>query len=401
MRVQDAPRAPTCSQIVDTHNGFLSLPTELRCHIYDYLLAEPHAITISAGYTTIFGHRIRDRARKVSVPGLPLDFAPLVRSTHDASLLSVATPPEVALDALDACSGRPQLQLPGPLALLRTCRMVNDELTDYMRGRKARRAARAKDTPNAAEDDTEGLSLHVSYPYGVLVLNSLYPSLLTQARRVYICGYYTSAKESDLPLTSSVESNAGLNLTPQSSFAADAPTVRSMYRASANPTPRLRSSRTRLRLDPPLQRQGEPPKTPTTFPAFDKSTSSTALSALSDTLRALFPSTPTPLISLQARILYPGPDSYPSVWSDESSPISHLLRGICGGQIEMQIKRGGIGNGVNMSVKPQPDKRVVSTSWENWRVIEQQRGQPGARRETVGRGREVRTEDLDRFMTGA
>jgi hypothetical protein len=67
----------------------------------------------------------------------------------------------------------------------------------------------------------------------------------------------------------------------------------------------------------------------------------------------------------------------------------------------MQIKRGGIGNGVNMSVKPQPDKRVVSTSWENWRVIEQKRGQAGARRGTVGRGREVRTEDLDRFMTGA
>ncbi|KAJ4335958.1 hypothetical protein N0V95_008737, partial [Ascochyta clinopodiicola] len=357
MRVHEAPRAPAFFPAADTYCGFLSLPTELRCHIYDYLLAEPHAITISAGYTTLFGHRIRDKARKLDVPGLPLDFAPLVRSNHDVALLSVATPPEVALDKEDAWGGgKPQLQLPGPLALLRTCRMVNDELNDYMRGRKARNAARkaartkdAPDTPATASDDTEGLSLYVSYPYGVLVLNHLYPSLLQQARRVYLSGHYTSAKESDLPLDASLDSNAELSLTPQSSFAAATP-VRSMYRATANPTPRLRSSRTRLRLDPPLQRATPPSKSPTTFPAVDKSTSSTALAALADTLRVLFPSTPAPtpckppqLVSLQAHILYPGPDSYSSVWSDESSPVSHLLRGICGGKIDMQVKRGSLG----------------------------------------------------------
>jgi hypothetical protein len=404
MRVKDAPRAPACSPAVDTYCGFLSLPTELRCHIYDYLLAEPHAITISAGYTTIFGHRICDKARKIDVPGLPLDFAPLVRNNHDAALLSAATPPEVALDKEDAWTGgKPQLQLPGPLALLRTCRMVNDELKDYMRGRKARKAARAKDATTPS-DDTEGLSLYVSYPHGVLVLNHLYPSLLKQARRVYISGYYTNAKESDLPLNASLDSAADLSLTPQSSLAATP--VRSMYHATANPTPRLRSSRTRLRLDPPLQRQTSPTKSPTTFPAFDKTTSSTALCALADTLRVLFPSTPAPtpseskpsqLASLQARILYPGPDSYSSVWSDESSPVSHLLRGICGGKIDMQVKRGSLGCGVSVGVAPQPQKRVVSTSWENWRVVEQAPAGLNGRRLT-GRGREVRLSDLDQFL---
>ncbi|XPS90638.1 hypothetical protein M3J09_000076 [Ascochyta lentis] len=410
MRVHDAPRAPACSPAIDMYCGFLSLPTELRCHIYDYLLAEPHAITISAGYTTLFGHRIRDKARRVDVPGLPLDFAPLVRSNHDAGLLSVATTPEVALDKEDAWTGgRPQLQLPGPLALLRTCRMVNDELKDYMRGRKARnaarKAARAKATPASASDDTEGLSLYVSYPHGVLVLNHLYPSLLKQARRVYISGHYTSVKDSDLPLDASLDSNSDLSLTPQSSFAAATP-VRSMYRATANPTPRLRSSRTRLRLDPPLQRTAPPSKSPAAFPAVDKSTSSTALAALADTLCVLFPSTPAPtpckppqLVSLQARILYPGPDSYSSVWSDESSPVSHLLRGICGGRIDMQVKRGSLGCGVSVGVAPQPEKRVVSTSWENWRIVEQATVAPNGRRMTA-RGREVRTEDLDQFLTG-
>jgi hypothetical protein len=420
MRVKDAPRwAPACSPAVDTYCGFLSLPTELRCHIYDYLLAEPHAITISAGYTTVFGHRIRDKARKVDVPGLPLDLAPLVRSNHDAALLSVATPPEIALDRVDTWTGgKPQLQLPGALTLLRTCRIINDELKDYMRGRKARKALRSKNA-STATDDTEGLSLYVSYPHGVLVLNHLYPSLLKQARRVYISGYYTdTAKETELPLNASLDSTADLSLTPQSSFTT--PPVRSTYRErshTTNAVPRLRSSRTRLRLDAPLQQQTSPPKSTNTFPAIDKDTSSAALTALADTLRVLFPSNPTPsppfplssratdclhsgvgLVSLQARILYPGAESYSSVWSDESSPVSHLLRGICGGKIDMQVKRGSLGCGVSLGVTPQPDKRVMSTSWENWRVIEQAPVGLNGRRMT-GRGREVRLSDLDVFLT--
>jgi hypothetical protein len=407
MRVKDAPRwAPACFPAVDTYCGFLSLPTELRCHIYDYLLADPHAITISAGYTTVFGHRIRDKARKVDVPGLPLDLAPLVRSNHDAALLSVATPPEIALDKEDAWTGgKPQLQLPGPLALLRTCRIVNDELKDYMRGRKARKALRSKNTSTAA-DDTEGLSLYVSYPHGVMVLNHLYPSLLKQARRVYISGYYTTAKETGLPVSASLDSNADLSLTPQSSFTT--PPAHSAYRERSHTTsgtPRLRSSRTRLRLDSPPQQETPPPKSSSTFPAIDKDTCSAALTALSDTLRVLFPSSaastpaaPSPLVSLQARILYPGAESYSSVWSDESSPVSHVLRGICGGKMDMQVKRGSLGCGVSVRVAPQPDKRVVSTSWENWRVIEQAPVGLNGRRMT-GRGREVRLSDLDAFLT--
>ncbi|KAJ4990639.1 hypothetical protein SVAN01_03870 [Stagonosporopsis vannaccii] len=409
MGSKDDPRVPARTPTVDTHCGLLSLPVELRCYIYDYLLADPHAITISAGYTSIFGHRVRDKARKVDVPGLPLDFAPLVRSNHDAALLSVATPPEVALEKEDAYSGgKPQLQLPASLALLRTCRMVNDELKDHMRRRKARkaRAARAGGMSTTA-DDTEGLSLYVSYPHGVLVLNHLYPSLLKQARRVYISGYYTTAKEPELPLNASVDSSAEISLTPEASFAATP--VRSMYQATPNPTanstPRLRSSRTRLRLDPPPQQQVLPTKSPSTFPALDKSTSSAALAALADTLRVLFPSipapapsTPPPLVSLQARILYPGAESYSSVWSDESSPVSHLLRGICGGKIDMQVKRGNLGCGVSVGVVPQPEKRIVSTSWENWRVVEQAPVGLNGRRMT-GRGREVRLTDLDRFLT--
>ena len=64
----------------------------------------------------------------------------------------------------------------------------------------------------------------------------------------------------------------------------------------------------------------------------------------------------------------------------------------------MQVKRGSLGCGVSVGVAPQPEKRVVSTSWENWRVIEQAAVGLNGRRMT-GRGREVRLSDLDTFLT--
>jgi hypothetical protein len=189
------------------YSAFLSLPTEIRCEIYDYLLVDSQSITISAGYITVFGNRIADRARKHDIPGLPFNLAPLVRQSRDASLLSVAKPPEIPIDEClmaEAAQKDSTVGMPAPLALLLTCRLVNDELTDYMRGRKQIKTARARSANPTAEedepvmkDDNEGLSLYVTYPYGVLVLKSMYPYLLKQARRVYISGHYSSPGDSE------------------------------------------------------------------------------------------------------------------------------------------------------------------------------------------------------------
>jgi hypothetical protein len=380
-----------------TYSGFLSLPTELRCNIYDFLLADPHAITISAGYITCFGDRIQDRARKTEIPGLPLDLAPLARRHHDSSLLSVAKPPTIAVDNehMEDIEGE-KLGLPAPLALLLTSKLVNDELTDYMRKRRIIAQARSTDpsgTAQEVEEDQEGLSLYVSYPFGVLVLKALYPFLLKQARRIYISGYYAVPQASVSTLQDSDDEESE-RLTPSNSFAtpsfnapASGPTFRhhnrSFSRTARNPVSAHSSSRSRLRLDPPTR----PATITTSFPPFS---SSHATAALSHAIRTLFPNGSTCLTKLEARILYPGENSYGNVWSNEDSPVCHILRSIFGGNISMKVKRGPLGTGVLFGAKPKTDGRSVSTSWETWKGKVDVRGRGG--RMSVG--------DLDIFLTG-
>jgi hypothetical protein len=370
------------------YSAFLSLPTELRCQIYDYLLVDSQAITISAGYITVFGNRIQDLARKHDIPGLPLNLAPLVRQTRDASLLAVAKPPEIAIDN-DWMGSIGQdtstLGMPAPLALSLTCRLVNDELTDYMRGRRQIKTARARSAkPNAeeveptAEDDDEGLSLYVTYPYGVLVLKSMYPYLLKQARRVYISGHYTNPKDSEPGSPTSADGSDGERLTPSNSFAVAEsfgafPASRSFRQRSTRSSTSRRASderatRPRLRLDPPLPRQQRSASsTELAFPAFSNATKALAPAALTTLIRTLFPPTPSQCTKLSARILFPGENSYGTVWSDDNSPATHILRNICGGKIDMKVKRSGLATGLCMTARPRPDSRIVSTSWEQWR----------------------------------
>ncbi|KAH8716884.1 hypothetical protein GQ44DRAFT_401469 [Phaeosphaeriaceae sp. PMI808] len=217
----------------DTFSPFLSLPTELRCYIYDYLLSESQAVTISAGYATILGHRIQDLKRKQDIPGLPLEFAPLVRPHFDASLLSAAKPPTVAIDhdgMGDVQQETNSLVMPAPMALRLSCRMINDEVMDYMRARQYIKTTRASSIiPVGSKEDTssenqEGLSLYVTYPYGILVLKSMYPYLLAQAKRVYISGYHTSTSKPPTPphspsSSADEETDSQEHLTPSTSIA--------------------------------------------------------------------------------------------------------------------------------------------------------------------------------------
>lgn len=81
-----------------------------------------------------------------------------------------------------------------------------------------------------------------------------------------------------------------------------------------------------------------------------------------------------PIEKLEARIYFPGEDSYPRVW-DDRSPASVILRNVCGGFIDMEVARGRHGTGLYVSVRPHPEnKRVISTVWR--RLIEGDSGQP-------------------------
>lgn len=87
----------------------------------------------------------------------------------------------------------------------------------------------------------------------------------------------------------------------------------------------------------------------------------------------------TPLTKFEMRIYFPnsksGEDSYYSIWGDDNSPVCVVLRNLCGGFIDMECWRGRNGNGVSLSVRPNPEKsRVISTVWR--RLQEGGRGEP-------------------------
>ncbi|KAI8943822.1 hypothetical protein NX059_001795 [Plenodomus lindquistii] len=355
----------------NNYSGLLSLPTEIRCHIYDYLLADSQAITISTAYVTVFGNRIQDRGRKIDIPGLPLELTPQIRSYRDDSLLSVQEPLEVAIDdAPTQQINAGPLAYPAPMALLQTCHLINAELTDYktMRSKKQPKQpaqAQRQTRPQQATStrDEEGLSLYVSYPYGVLVLKSLYPFLLKQARNVYISGYYV---EPPAPTPPTIHESFNDRLTPSNSFyIAESFGTPNPSRAPTSPSTNSDEHRRRIRLRATVYCRHESARLPE-YTVFPPSTADHAPLALDLLVRTLFSPTSTQSVKLTAHILYPGQNTYPHVYGSANSPIVHMLRNVCGGDVYMTVKRGQGGTGLCFSAKPRPVMRSVSTCWENW-----------------------------------
>jgi hypothetical protein len=199
------------------------------------------------------------------------------------------------------------------------------------------------------------------------------------------------------------------HLTPTASFAssfgAPAPVQTfgrsSHYNAFWNRVTSIASvpanaTRPRLRLDPPLpQQQRHASQTQHLFPEFSSATATLAPAALALLVRTLLPPEPTPLVQLTARILYPGENSYGTVWADVQSPVSHILRNVCGGKIDMRVKRGALATGLTMTALPQPQARCVSTCWESWQG-DPRVGATGIRR----RERKMGVVELDEFLVG-
>ena len=86
---------------------------------------------------------------------------------------------------------------------------------------------------------------------------------------------------------------------------------------------------------------------------------------------------------LELRIYYPGPDSYSTVWGDDSSPTVIALRNVFAGEVTIEVWRGRWGTAVYMYVSPNQEgtgsegerkgRRVVSTVWR--RLEEGRRGE--------------------------
>lgn len=336
--------------------GNLLTSINIATQIYDYCLADTNTITITAAPTTVFGHRIKDRARKVAIPGLPLDLAPLVKYTYDPTLLSISNPVTIELDCGKQVNKSSDQQLyHGPLALLQSCRLIHNELTDYMHRKKA--------TPGKG-----GLALYITYPYGVLVLKTLYPRLLLHARNVYISGYYIS------PHTDNQISEEKETRNPDTRIMQGIPLLNSYFHVAPN-------NRLRIGSPPPTPSPPHSPTPPsTTLSPYPPSTAELAPLALASLVKTILPSTPAPRFrKLEARILFPGPDSYSTVWTDDNGPIVQMLGNAAGGKIDMEVSRGRSENAVVMRVEPRMGGRVVSTCWKRL-----EHGQEEAEKVVVG-----------------
>lgn len=328
---------------------FLELPIEVRLLIYDYAIAETNHITISVAEMekNIFD----DSTPKETVEGIPGQFVPLIKNGFDPKMMEIGKVEMIPLpdllgtstltgsmdsgygsfDAFDTTEavkfGRPnhpKVPLLTAMSLSLTNRQINNEMNAHINHPTSQRS-----------------TLHVNYPYGIIVLETLYPSLLRYAEKICISGWYDRAGDED---------GATHDHGPYPIQGLNRPNI-----------PHV-------------------PLTHTPSSVYDLANSS-----LTRLIRTTLPNTPHPTLkSLSFRLFYPRESGYSVIWSCNSSPIPVALKNICGGQVDMKVLRGGLGNGVIMEVEPMVEKRCVSTVWrrfqgqrrgegEAWRVFGDER----------------------------
>ncbi|KAF2671904.1 hypothetical protein BT63DRAFT_452409 [Microthyrium microscopicum] len=177
--------------------SFLTLPVEIRLAIYELAIQDSNELTIG----TILSSN-SDSAHRI--PGLPYDHIPVVHNGLDEKLMDFTTyaprttisPPRTPAPASPSTTpsavaaemtrtnsyfgniipAEPPAGMPkvAPYALVATCKQIRDEFADYM-GLK----------------HSKPLKLHVSYPYGIIVLQHIYPTLLTKVASLDIGGFFT------------------------------------------------------------------------------------------------------------------------------------------------------------------------------------------------------------------
>ncbi|KAF2837120.1 hypothetical protein M501DRAFT_220624 [Patellaria atrata CBS 101060] len=331
----------------------LSLPLELRLHIYDYALQESNCLTITTAAVPPTATR---RTLPRHIPGIPGIHVPIIRTSYDLSLLSLNPLPIPTDEDINTPQKSSALPLPVQSALLDTNHQIYAELSSHLGFLSAR----------DGKENSSGLALYVTYPYGLIALKSLYPHLLSQARRIYICGAYSPTWDDEVPTagdsgyfsSSSFSSNPVLTLpAPRTIEGRHGLLTRSNIRRRArcrDPTP-----------DPPA--------------LYSRATLTAASAALVSLIRTVLSPIPHPSLAfLELRVWLPGRGFCAGkLWGDSKSPVVEMLANICGGKIDMEIWHGRDGNGVRLAARPYPKRREVSSVWkklphrvEDWIVDE-------------------------------
>jgi hypothetical protein len=303
---------------------FLEIPIEIRLLIFDFALAETNNITISVAELekNIFASSGPDE----TIEGIPGKYVPLIKNELDAKMMEIGKVevisrpglldgkgPTASMDSgygsfetSSAVAGgkfgrpnhRPEIPLLTSMSLFLTNRQIHDEMTAHIIH------------PTSARS-----TLNVNYPYGIIVLETLYPCLLRYAEKICISGWYDGQIEG----------------TPF-----DQPT----------------STRERYRL----------PLSDTPKEVYDIANS--ALARLMHT--TMGPIQHPTLKSISFRVFYPKEEQYSIIWSCNDSPVVVGLRNTCGGKIDMKVLRGNSGNGVVMNITPRSKNRHLTTTWRKF-----------------------------------
>lgn len=324
---------------------FLELPIEVRLLIYDYAIAETNHITISVA--EVEKNVFDDSTPRETVEGIPGQFVPLVKNGFDRKMMEIGKVEMIPLPdllgakilngSMDSGYGsfqlfdrtyrsefgrpdHPEVPLLTAMSLFLTNRQIHDEMTAHIQ-----------------HPTSERSTLHVNYPYGIIVLETLYPSLLRYAEKICISGWYERTGDDE---------GASNGFAPHPTPGINRPDVSNIAHTHAS-----------------------------------SSVYELANSSLARLVRTTLPKTPHPTLkSLSFRIFYPRESEYSVIWSCNQSPIPVALKNMCGGKVDMKVLRGGLGNGVVMDVEPMVEKRSLTTVWrrfqggrggegEAWRVF--------------------------------
>lgn len=316
---------------------FLDIPIELRLQIYDWVLADSSDVTIT----------VAERERNIfddadsgsSIRGLPGKYIPIMQNVYNSELLRIGMPAAIPLPGLEElnstigagtsidsgyasagtslCSPTSRgVETPTPhtaaplasLSLLLTNSQIHAEFSLHMKH------------PTAAHS-----TLHVTFPYGILVLQELYPSLLRHCEKICISGFYDGSHS---PTWGPTRTTYG-TITESAS----------------------RATRDRDAKGPRL-------------PDMSEETDKAATSALARLTRTLLSRTAHPTLkTLHMRMFYPDENRYGMLWGCENSPVVVALRNTCGGLFDMEVWRGRCGNGVILKVEAASMSRGVTTVW--------------------------------------
>ncbi|KAI7214758.1 hypothetical protein KC333_g5832 [Hortaea werneckii] len=305
----------------------LSLPVELRLKIYSYLVESSDIITIGTAELHGPHHEIiyRQYANgKSPSKDLPPGHETLVLNGYNANLIHPTRPAKIHLPR---CNQDEDGSITPTTRLRLVCRQTARELAQHF-------------PPNPRPTH-----LFLSYPYGLHILHSRHPSLLSQARAIHLTGVYTPS-----------------DFSPARAAACPSPSHQRTLDGNRSSDSVLEPSEVAAELSNLLT---------TIFPL--PTPTDTNSSHHEDPTRPALPTT-----NLHLRIHYPGADSYSTIWGDEASPIVLALRGIPYGEIKLEIWRGKWGNGVDLKVEVPEDeqgeeveeereewmkRRVVQTGW--------------------------------------